>query len=496
MAMEKRRCGGCRYQREKCTGHHTHENVRQPSYSQKYYSYYHGYCKPYYTWRHLSGCSRPSCTWRAWQRHILLPNRCHWPNISGFSGRQQLNSIEFLWPSLWLSFPQRRWVSNVERLRPKPSIGRRRIFPPGKWGPEQYGAVTVWCAYWCGQRIYPLQRKFLYRPPPAKLEQWPVHQHRSQCPLHVHGPWYLRSNCSASSGGAIIVHELVHVEFHRPPVRKDHQLAILPGVVFGTSGVGKLTIKVPFQLLNLTLDSAIVFPPQLYFTCQPFHTSDGRNHYILGKAFLQAAFLGMKWQQSKLFVAQALGPGTAAANLHSIEPTDETIALNQISDFASSWEKIWTPIAASSGNNASRVVATAPASAPSSGSGLLSDAKAGIAVGIAMGVLTFTVVLIFCLCLLKVGKVPLGQDSSHGEGEKGTFVFKGSIPPEKDREGLEYELGGEGLSHEAEAGNGRQLHEMDTRWPDLISMLSMKRKSSIHVFLLSTPLLFQYRQKE
>ena len=171
----------------------------------------------------------------------------------------------------------------------------------------------------------------------------------------------------------------------------------------------------------------------------------------------------MKWQQSKLFVAQALGPGTAAANLHSIEPTDETIALNQISDFASSWEKIWTPIAASSGNNASRVVATAPASAPSSGSGLLSDAKAGIAVGIAMGVLTFTVVLIFCLCLLKVGKVPLGQDSSHGEGEKGTFVFKGSIPPEKDREGLEYELGGEGLSHEAEAGNGRQLHEMDTR---------------------------------
>ena len=47
------------------------------------------------------------------------------------------------------------------------------------------------------------------------------------------------------------------------------------------------------QLLNLTLDTAIVSPPQQYFPCQPFHASDGSNHYILGKVFLQAAFLGI-----------------------------------------------------------------------------------------------------------------------------------------------------------------------------------------------------------
>ena len=59
--------------------------------------------------------------------------------------------------------------------------------------------------------------------------------------------------------------------------------------------------------------------------------------------------------------------------------------------------------------------------------------------------------------------MPLGQDWSHGESEKGTYVLEGSIPLEKDGQGLEYELGGGGLSHEAEAGVGRQLHEMDTR---------------------------------
>lgn len=144
----------------------------------------------------------------------------------------------------------------------------------------------------------------------------------------------------------------------------------------------------------------------------------------------------MNWQQSKFFVAQAPGPGTAAANLQSIEPTDETIASNQISDFASSWEKIWTPIAVSSSKNASRAAATASAFVPSSGSGLSSGAKAGIAVGVTVGVLAFAVVLIFCLRRRKVGKVPLGQDSSHGEGEKGTYVLEGSDLLEKDGPGL------------------------------------------------------------
>ena len=78
--------------------------------------------------------------------------------------------------------------------------------------------------------------------------------------------------------------------------------------VFGTSGVGNLTVKVPFKLLNLTLNTAIVSPPQQYFPCQPFVANDGSAHYFLGKAFLQAAFLGMNWQQDKFFWLRPLDP--------------------------------------------------------------------------------------------------------------------------------------------------------------------------------------------
>ena len=233
--------------------------------------------------------------------------------------------------------------------------------------------------------------------------------------------------------------------------------------VFGTSGVGNPTIKVPFQLLNLTLDAAIVSPPQQYFPCQPFHASDGSNHYVLGKAFLQAAFLGMNWDQNKFFVAQAPGPGTAAANLQPIETTDETITSNPISDFSSSWSQNWTPIEASSSSNATGAATTAPASPPSTGSGLSSGAKAGIAVGIIVGVLGLAVALFFFFRRRKSGRVSSGQNPMHKENDKTSSAFEISAPLsaplEKDGHGINDEIGGDGLSHEI--GAGEQLHEMD-----------------------------------
>lgn len=237
--------------------------------------------------------------------------------------------------------------------------------------------------------------------------------------------------------------------------------------VFGTSGIGNLTIKVPFAILNLTLDTAIVSPPQQYFPCQPFHASDGSNHYILGKAFLQAAFLGVNWVQGKFFVAQAPGPGAAAPNLQPIEATQATITSNPISDFASSWEQKWTPIAAAAGNNASGGTATTSASASSTGSGLSSGAKAGIAVGVIVGVLALAAVLFFYLRRRRGGKVPPSQELGHEEGVKKTHAFDSSVPQEKMGQGLSHELGGEGLPHEVEAepgvGVGTQLHEMDAQ---------------------------------
>ncbi len=231
--------------------------------------------------------------------------------------------------------------------------------------------------------------------------------------------------------------------------------------VFQNSGVANLTVKVPFQLLNLTLDAAIVSPPQQYFPCQPFHASDGSSDYILGKAFLQAAFLGMNWQQNKFFVAQAPGPRAAATNLQPIEPADETIKSNPISDFSSSWDQIWTPIAASSRNNTTGAAPTTSVSSLSTGSGLSSGAKAGIAVGVVIGVLALAVLSILFLRRRRIGKAPPEQDLVHQESYIELSASENPAPLEKDGQGIGNEVGGDGLPHEI--GTGRQLLEMDVR---------------------------------
>ena len=54
---------------------------------------------------------------------------------------------------------------------------------------------------------------------------------------------------------------------------------------------GNLTIKVPFQLLNLTLQAPLMSQDTQYFPCQP--TQGSRYSNSLGRAFLQAAFIGV-----------------------------------------------------------------------------------------------------------------------------------------------------------------------------------------------------------
>lgn len=166
----------------------------------------------------------------------------------------------------------------------------------------------------------------------------------------------------------------------------------------------------------------------------------------------------MNWQLSKFFLAQAPGPGAAAANLQPIQPADATIASNPISDFASSWQHSWTPIEASSDNNGSGAAATAQ----SSGSGLSSGAKAGIAVGVIVAVLALAAIIFICIRRRKGGNVSSEQDPSHQAGDKEPYAFENFAPPKKDGQGPSYELGGEGL-HEADGDPGRRLPELDAR---------------------------------
>ncbi|KAJ5627876.1 hypothetical protein N7490_010104 [Penicillium lividum] len=101
------------------------------------------------------------------------------------------------------------------------------------------------------------------------------------------------------------------------------------------SSMPNITIKVPFTLLKLTLQSPLVDHNITYFPC---YRSD---EYVLGRAFLQAAFLGTNWQDGQedgyWFLAQAPGPNLQGDNVTSIAVSDTTIQPG-----SGSWEDSWS----------------------------------------------------------------------------------------------------------------------------------------------------------
>ena len=110
------------------------------------------------------------------------------------------------------------------------------------------------------------------------------------------------------------------------------------------SNNSNVTIKVPFRLLNLTLEPPLVTNPTFYFPCQTPNV-DGR--YSLGRAFLQAAFLGASWDDSRWYLAQAPGPNISsepAAAAFSGSPESSS------SQWADTWTGSWTPLPDSSQN--------------------------------------------------------------------------------------------------------------------------------------------------
>jgi hypothetical protein len=185
--------------------------------------------------------------------------------------------------------------------------------------------------------------------------------------------------------------------------------------IFQNAGAGNLTIKVPFPLLNLTLEGPIVATPQPYFPCRPFHASDDSGDYVLGKAFLQAAFIGMNWEQNKFFMAQAPGPGVGASNVQSIGPNHTSINSDPVEHFAITWAKDWTVLCATSNSTPGNGTIS-----NGSGPSLSAGAKAGIGAGAAVGVLVAIVALsLFCIQRRKnrVGRVVRRQGGETLEPE-------------------------------------------------------------------------------
>lgn len=158
------------------------------------------------------------------------------------------------------------------------------------------------------------------------------------------------------------------------------------------ANAANVTIKVPFKLLNLTLESSIsgLDSDVAYFpVMQNENIGQQESNYValLGRAFLQAAFIGTNWGKNTSWLAQAPGPGANKQGL-GYDPTDlynGDISLNvQSGDslFRQSWKGHWTVLEdthPATNNN------TSQSSGGNGGGGLSSGAIAGIVVGVVAG---------------------------------------------------------------------------------------------------------------
>ncbi|KAB8069873.1 aspartic peptidase domain-containing protein [Aspergillus leporis] len=183
-----------------------------------------------------------------------------------------------------------------------------------------------------------------------------------------------------------------------------------------------ITVKVPLQLLTLTLQDPLVDHNITYFPC--FHSTDTP---VLGRAFLQAAFVGVNWFKGNntgtWFLGQAPGPGLSNADITAINVLDSTLAVSENS-WEQSWAKYWHPLANSGSGNS-----TSP------DGGLSTGAKAGIGVGVGVGgmVLIAAVVWIVMLRRRRHQAAPV---------EEKKLVFRGfaELPSSKKMDGPPQEL--------------------------------------------------------
>ncbi|KAK0116623.1 hypothetical protein ONS96_012479 [Cadophora gregata f. sp. sojae] len=170
------------------------------------------------------------------------------------------------------------------------------------------------------------------------------------------------------------------------------------------------TINVPFKLLNLTLTAPLSTTPTSYFPCK----AETQTHYQLGRAFLQAAFVGGNWNadngSATWWLAQAPGPNLPSqANVIAVGDEDRSI-IGSAADWASTWKGSWKALASEEGTNVSTTStgtgsdpvgtdSTVPSNPPSTprkpSQGLSTGAKAGIEFGAAAGIVGIIAAILF-----------------------------------------------------------------------------------------------------
>ncbi|KAL2059834.1 hypothetical protein VTL71DRAFT_9989 [Oculimacula yallundae] len=167
-----------------------------------------------------------------------------------------------------------------------------------------------------------------------------------------------------------------------------------------------VTISVPFPLLALTLAPPLAPSPAglKYFPCAPLlvgaTSANGAPAAILGRAFLQAAFIGVNWSDQSgatWFMAQAPGPNTpGTASIEEISAVKTNIVQSP-NEWIRSWNGGWSVL--------ETVGTTDSVSAPSATGSDVAEtrntaslpAAAKVGVGIGIGILIFAILASFLL---------------------------------------------------------------------------------------------------
>lgn len=141
------------------------------------------------------------------------------------------------------------------------------------------------------------------------------------------------------------------------------------------------TIKIPFSLLNLTLEAPLVQQSTPYFPCYPVNSS-----YSLGRAFLQAAFVGENFGNGNgnglWYLGQAPGPGASKKDVTNIDMTQSKLSASN-NTWEDTWNMYWHPLpgGAVSSNSTSPAGSSGDSHAAAADGSISTGAKAGIGVG-------------------------------------------------------------------------------------------------------------------